>query len=531
MPQQRFKGVDYESNWLQLKWSKKVKNELVSEDKIRSELFKDFQIKECVFEGKTTLYIDCGSIEEAKKIQTSLSNGTIRIDNHNKFYFRWADLNKKESKQCDSNQNEISMNCFQYADLSITQYESIKNSVLSCVMDRELEKWKLYQISKEDILYHSVSDVFNSSFDVLFLYELNDDTSSREKPVFFNHSHSGSVYKVIYIQNKENKEEEKLNPSLDQSKSPSVTLSFTCSDGRKNSVLLTHQQILTVSQDARFDASFRTGYASSDSRDYIIFLMSPYMCPCPCMYPDQCDEKIVEEAANNKPTSMETNFVHDVYDMIAPHFSSTRFSHWPGVISFLNSFNQGSVLLDVGCGNGKYIGCGEGIYIEGCDRSIGLLRMCRELQKNNVVLCDILNLPYRPKSYDGAISIAVIHHLSSSGHRLRAIQNIVNILKIGGRALIYVWALEQEAGMRRQFDKQDVMVDWHLQNKYFDKDKNIVDDIEESKEKQAVVYKRFYHVFNDGELEFLCNKISNIKINNLYFEHANWCIEIERISE
>lgn len=87
---------------------------------------------------------------------------------------------------------------------------------------------------------------------------------------------------------------------------------------------------------------------------------------------------------------------------------------------------------------------------------------------------------------------------------------------------------------------QNVMVDWHLQNKFVDQskpvfclffeEKNQIDsNAEVSKETQSVVYKRYYHVFYNGELEFLCSKIENIRINQIFFEHANWCIEIERL--
>lgn len=133
--------------------------------------------------------------------------------------------------------------------------------------------------------------------------------------------------------------------------------------------------------------------------------------------------------------------------------------------------------MDAGCGNGKYLNVRKDLIMEGCDRSIGLLNLSSQMNGNDHMLCDILNLPYkylitglvywfRPNTFDGIISIAVIHHLSSSGHRLRAIQNLVQLLtiriynkkdkewKIDGRALIYVWALEQEEGMRRKFEKQ-----------------------------------------------------------------------------
>lgn len=53
---------------------------------------------------------------------------------------------------------------------------------------------------------------------------------------------------------------------------------------------------------------------------------------------------------------LEEEYVHRVYDAIASHFSSTRHSPWPRVCHFLSSLPPGSVLADVGCGNGKYLG-------------------------------------------------------------------------------------------------------------------------------------------------------------------------------
>ena len=53
---------------------------------------------------------------------------------------------------------------------------------------------------------------------------------------------------------------------------------------------------------------------------------------------------------------IENKYVHHVYDAIAPHFSSTRFAKWPKVATFLNSLPSGSLVLDAGCGNGKYLG-------------------------------------------------------------------------------------------------------------------------------------------------------------------------------
>ena len=52
---------------------------------------------------------------------------------------------------------------------------------------------------------------------------------------------------------------------------------------------------------------------------------------------------------------LEQEHVHNVYNKIAHNFSHTRYKPWPRVVDFLGSFPSGSLVLDVGCGNGKYM--------------------------------------------------------------------------------------------------------------------------------------------------------------------------------
>lgn len=47
-----------------------------------------------------------------------------------------------------------------------------------------------------------------------------------------------------------------------------------------------------------------------------------------------------------------------VYEEISNHFSETRHKQWPNVAKFLENLEEGTLLLDVGCGNGKYL-CGD----------------------------------------------------------------------------------------------------------------------------------------------------------------------------
>ncbi|XP_041733140.2 probable tRNA methyltransferase 9B isoform X1 [Coregonus clupeaformis] len=162
---------------------------------------------------------------------------------------------------------------------------------------------------------------------------------------------------------------------------------------------------------------------------------------------------VMEEAA----TRLEREHVHSVYEKIAPYFNDSRYKAWPKVRQFLLEHEPGSIIADVGCGNGKYLHINGSVFKLGCD-------VCRPLvdsawsQGHEVQLCDCLRLPYRDSCFDGVLSIAVIHHLSTKERRIRAIKEMARTLRVGGRIMIYVWAMEQT---RRKFQKQDIFVPWN----------------------------------------------------------------------
>ncbi|KAI1893935.1 hypothetical protein AGOR_G00128770 [Albula goreensis] len=177
---------------------------------------------------------------------------------------------------------------------------------------------------------------------------------------------------------------------------------------------------------------------------------------CDCAYSSACDSQrpLEEPLAPALPqddgdaSRLETRFVHQVYEEIASHFSSTRHSPWPRVRDFLCSLPPGALLADVGCGNGKYLGLNSDLWAMGCDRSQSLVQICAE-RGFQAFVSDALNVPLRSGVCDACISIAVIHHFSTQERRLAAVNELVRLLKPGGRALIYVWALEQEYNKQR----------------------------------------------------------------------------------
>lgn len=89
---------------------------------------------------------------------------------------------------------------------------------------------------------------------------------------------------------------------------------------------------------------------------------------------------VVENEDDKKLSNWEKKYVYQTYDKIAAHFSKTRYKPWPKVESFLNSLEDGSIVIDVGCGNGKYLGIEnrERLNLIGTDRCENLLTICRD---------------------------------------------------------------------------------------------------------------------------------------------------------
>ncbi|KAJ8541428.1 hypothetical protein K7X08_002244 [Anisodus acutangulus] len=204
---------------------------------------------------------------------------------------------------------------------------------------------------------------------------------------------------------------------------------------------------------------------------------------------------------------IEKKYVHGVYDAIAPHFSSTRFAKWPKVSAFLSSLFPGSLILDAGCGNGKYLGLNPDCFFIGCDISAALINICTD-RGHEVLVADAVNLPYRTGYGDATISIAVLHHLSNSS------------------------PTGSEKGYAEQ---QEYFVPWHLP--YHRAEVSGASAValasglaKKDDKKGSVVYNRYYHVFSEGELERLVSDMDNAILVDRFYDKSNWCIILEKTS-
>lgn len=245
---------------------------------------------------------------------------------------------------------------------------------------------------------------------------------------------------------------------------------------------------------------------------------------------------------------IEQNFVKHTYDHIASDFSSTRYKKWPKVESFIKDLPQKTFLLDVGCGNGKYLDCPSGFSL-GCDISRNLLSICKG-RRFEVVLCDMTRLPFREEAFDAVICVASLHHIVGSTRRQKCLEGIVKtVSKESARLLVQVWSYEQEIGKDNPYLRRDlsdissksrevVQIDGgltmpiHVNRTPFPEQDLLVPfntksnnrDEHESRER----YLRYYHVFKEGELNQMFEKIDGVKIDESYYDRGNWCIIASR---
>ncbi|CAH2062775.1 unnamed protein product, partial [Iphiclides podalirius] len=273
---------------------------------------------------------------------------------------------------------------------------------------------------------------------------------------------------------------------------------------------------------------------------------------CPCLYKALCDTapETGEDLDDLVAANLEELHVHQVYEQISRHFSSTRHSAWPKVVEFLREVPPGSVLLDLGAGNGKNILNRSDILQIAGERSIGLLEECKRnvgsVAGADCVRLDMLRAGVRDGCADVVICIAVVHHFSSQSRRAQAVATIARSLRPGGRALITVWAKDQMksnylckkkekevhtnsvvevAGLnlpvhenRTQFQHKDLLVPWKLRGVK----ENKLDD------KPNSTLLRFYHVFEEGELDELCI-LSDLIVEKSFYEEGNWCVVCKKI--
>uniref|UniRef100_A0A914I4N5 Alkylated DNA repair protein alkB homolog 8 n=1 Tax=Globodera rostochiensis TaxID=31243 RepID=A0A914I4N5_GLORO len=353
---------------------------------------------------------------------------------------------------------------------------------------------------------------------------------------------------------------------------------------RRNCVHLPRRSLLLLTGDARYrhkhgiltrhyDVHPMSNQLLKRERRISITFRTVRRVPCQCSYIEFCDwdrgGQLRIPSGEHEGRQLEQQYVAEVYEAIAPHFDLTRFSNWRCVVNFLVSLPRGSTLLDVGCGNGKYLLQSDGLTKFGCDISWNLLRITSRKGCASVFCADALQLPIRNGAFDAVISVAVIHHFSTRRRRVRALSELLRVVRPGGRALVTAWALEQfssgatsvpsiyaskmranktneddDAGddlqaqvssniamLRihdgKQFKQQDLLVPWSSSG---DQRKDDSTGGEQEQQKQQKDFFRYYHLFVESEFRNLVDsEFSNCcELESEFCDEGNWVIVLRK---
>jgi len=257
-------------------------------------------------------------------------------------------------------------------------------------------------------------------------------------------------------------------------------------------------------------------------------------------------ETPVVESENTLHTpSIELKNVRKVYNEIAEHWNHTRYKAWPRVDEFVQRLPPGSLVADLGCGNGKMIPAVTAArgFAVASDASEPLARIAAETFGASTFVADCLHTPLRSGIFDAALSIAVLHHLSTEPRRVRALSEAARLLRPGGELLVYCWSYEQDeekSRSRHRFEGQDVLVPWKHRTPGVRKPKGTAAAAPEAPaagageaaaaaggdadwEAEPEVRQRYCHVYREGELVELLAQVPELEVVESWFDTGNWC--------
>lgn len=157
----------------------------------------------------------------------------------------------------------------------------------------------------------------------------------------------------------------------------SVIMEFKHEDGRHSPILLPRRSLTIISKESRYawthgitprkldviSINNQLTVIKRDTRVSFTFRKIRNS-ECCCKFVHLCDSYLSKQKSDvlsSVASKLENTHVHEVYEYIASHFSATRHKPWPAVLNFVETLEIGSILADVGCGNGKYLGHNKNI--------------------------------------------------------------------------------------------------------------------------------------------------------------------------
>jgi len=196
----------------------------------------------------------------------------------------------------------------------------------------------------------------------------------------------------------------------------------------------------------------------------------------------------------------------EVWNIIADSWTNLRVKPENEVIDFSKTINSGPI-LDVGCGNCRNLlpFLERGFYCVGMDFSSGMIRetkkfLKRRKLKTNLVIGNLINLPFKKGTFLSVICVRTLHHISPIVLRLKSLEEMK---RVGIKILMSEWKRWQLRFIWKLIKSfifghfGDVYVDWNYHGKK---------------------YKRFHHLYTKKELEEDLKTVG-FKIEKIWYDN------------
>ena len=220
---------------------------------------------------------------------------------------------------------------------------------------------------------------------------------------------------------------------------------------------------------------------------------------------------------------LERKYVLNTYNTISKQFDGSRFCRWPEICLFLDSLEPGSLIGDIGCGNGKYLAYRNDCIMIACDVSHELLQIAKNKYDGNYnidaygcnggtcysyTLSNMIHLAYRDNLFDAIINVAVIHHISTHKRRVECLREMIRVVRNGGQICISVWADEQI--------KKDKWIQCNI-------GASNTDYMIPFDKRNGEVHMRYYHLFTETDFRQLLSDMNDVAtIKRFVYDKDNW---------
>lgn len=218
----------------------------------------------------------------------------------------------------------------------------------------------------------------------------------------------------------------------------------------------------------------------------------------------------------NKIFHLNNKFYNDVAD----EFHSTRNQPWEGwskLVKIINdNFHQEIKILDMGCGNGRFIDVLSKIKVDynysGLDNNTRLLEIAGKKYTGtnvNFINIDVFNeLDKINSTYDVIVLFGITHHIPSRELRVDWFKNIARLLNPGGLFIFTIWNIHKDERSEKLTDNIDEFEPQELE--YGDKFYGWGD---------SNVY-RYVHIYSEDELDEIVTALNSENLHLIdKFEH------------